>query len=84
MKLIICSVYDKAVGAYMRPFFAQSPGQAVRMFVDEVNGDSPFNKHPEDYALFQIGEFFDNDGKIMAIEPHCLARGHEVKESDNA
>lgn len=79
MKMIICSVYDKATEAYMRPFVAQTAGQAVRMFADECeNPDAPMNKHPEDYAIFQVGEWTDHDGRITPCEPRCLARAHEL------
>ena len=80
MKYVICSIYDTAVDAYMRPFVAQSPGEAVRMFVDETNREgTPLNAHPEDYALFQIGEFYDHNAEITTDKTvECLARAHEV------
>ena len=81
MKLIICSIYDKATEAYMRPFFAQSAGQAARMFADEVNsGDSPMSAHPEDYALFEIGKFTDHDAAITGSEVQLLSRAHEIQK----
>jgi len=80
VKSVICSVYDKAVEAYMRPFVAQSIGQATRQFADEVNNaDSPMHKHPEDYALFHVADWSDHDAKITPIEPKCLMRAHEIK-----
>lgn len=79
MKTIICSTYDKAIEAYMRPFTAQSAGQAVRMFEDEYRRqDSEIGKHPEDYALFRIGTFDDSKGEIIGEEPVCLRRAHEI------
>lgn len=83
MKTIICSIYDKATEAYMRPFQAQSQGQAVRMFEDLVTQpDHELAKHPEDYALFQVGTFDDTIGELAAIEPKCLRRAHEVSQSE--
>ncbi len=83
MKLVIVSIYDKATSAYMRPFFAQSLGQATRMFTDETNrkDGSDIGNHPEDYALFHIGNFHDNSGQLEDIEPHCIARAHEIYQS---
>ena len=79
MKLCFYSVFDSAVGAYMRPFVMQSDGQAVRQFTDEaVGADNPIASHPEDYSLFRVGMFDDNSGTIIAEEPTCLARAHEV------
>lgn len=81
MKLYVYSIFDKAVNAYMRPFFMQSDGQALRMFIDEVSkDDSELGKHPEDYSLFLIGWFEDRAGEICKEEvPKCLGRAHELK-----
>jgi len=79
MKMIFVSIFDKAVEAYMRPFMAQSVGQAVRIFEDEVSRtESELGKHKEDYALFQIGSFNDASGLLEACEPVCLCRAHEI------
>lgn len=80
MKYIICSIYDRATEAYMRPMFFQTEGQATRMLTDELmRPDSELGQHPEDYALFKIGEFTDHDGKIEEQTPTCIARMHELK-----
>ena len=80
MKLNFYSIYDSAVGAYMRPFVLQSDGQAIRGFSDEaMNPETPINAHPEDYALFRIGIFDDATATITPEEPTCLARAHEIK-----
>lgn len=85
MKMTIYSIYDKATEAYMRPFFAQSDGQAVRMFTDEARKpETEINKHAEDYALFRIGTFSDGNAEIQPEEPKCLCRAHEiVRNSDD-
>lgn len=77
--MLVISVYDKAVEAYARPFVVQSKGQATRSFADEANRPgSEINTHPEDYSLFHIGNFTDNNAELEPIEPICLARAHEV------
>lgn len=79
MKHIICSIYDSATQAYMRPFTAQTEGQAIRMFEDEaMRPESEIGKHPEDYALFKIGEFNDHEGLIISCNPTSLRRAHEI------
>lgn len=84
MKHIICSIYDTATEAYMRPFTAQSSGQAMRMFEDEARRpESEIGKHPEDYALFKIATFDDNRGHIEPIEPICLRRAHEISKQED-
>lgn len=69
MKLQMMSVFDRALGAYMQPWFAQSKGQAQRMFTDEINNpQGDMHKHPEDYALFHLGEW-DNETGALTKEP---------------
>lgn len=83
MRMIVCSVFDKATEAYMRPFVAQTEGQALRMFGDEVNNpQSPLNQHSEDYALFMVAEWYDHDALMKACEPRCLGRAHELKNRE--
>lgn len=85
MKLNIYSIYDKAVQAYMRPFFLQADSAAKRAFGDlVVDADHEISKHPEDYALFRIGEFDDGTGELDQCEPLCLARAHEIAAESRA
>ena len=80
MKHVICSVYDKAVDAYMRPFFCKTEGEAVRMFEDICLDDTqPLGKHPEDYSLYRIGVFDDHSAVLESCDPVCLRRAHEIE-----
>lgn len=61
----IFSIYDIKAGAYLNPFFMSSKGLAIRAFTDLVNDQTTqFNKHSEDYTLFEIGEFDDQSATI--------------------
>lgn len=63
MKTKLLSVYDSKAEAYMQPFHAQSRGSAIRSFTDETNNpQSPFNRHPADYTLFELGDYDDATG----------------------
>lgn len=65
----VFAVYDSRVSAFMQPSFLRSSGEAERMFVDIVNdGQSIISKHPADYTLFELGEYDDQNGKLM---PHA-------------
>lgn len=69
MKTRVFSVYDSACEAFMSPFTFQSKGQALRAWQSSVlDPKSPFNKHPGDFTLFEIGTFDDSSGKIEAYE----------------
>jgi len=68
MKTLAFSIYDSKGEAYMTPFFSQSKGTALRMFMDEVaNPKSVINHHPEDYSLFHVGEFDELRGVIIPV-----------------
>lgn len=70
MKHIIVAVRDRQLDAFMRPFTAATIGQAVRAFSDEVNRQgSELNQHPEDYELYQLGEFDDDTGALLQPLP---------------
>lgn len=78
MKHIVFSIYDQASQAYLRPMFVTAPGQAIRAFVDEVNKkDSPLNKYPDQYTLFEIGEFEDTKAKLQACTPISYGNGKQ-------
>jgi hypothetical protein len=82
MKLIICSVRDSAADAFGRPFFMSSVGIAIRSFTDEVNNetpDNPLNKHPKDFALYELGEYDDNTAMIVCHDqPKLLIHADQV------
>jgi len=80
----IFSMYDSKVEAYNKPFHQTTKGEALRTFIDAVNDErSPMSKHPEDYSLFQIGEFDDQTGKYTSNEkPVHIANAHEFVRKD--
>lgn len=64
----VFAVRDSKAQAFLQPFFSVSTGAAVRAFGDAVNeGNSPLAKHPEDYLLFELGEFDDNTGEFSRV-----------------
>ncbi|QCQ84828.1 nonstructural protein [Blackfly microvirus SF02] len=63
------SVYDKAVKAFMPPFFARSDAEAVRSFRDACeDGKHQFSRHASDYALFKLAAFDDETSLVSVIE----------------
>lgn len=64
----LCAVRDRQLNAFMRPFAAQSLGQAIRSFRDITNDpQSDIHKHPEDYELYHVGTFDDDNGKLSQV-----------------
>nr|QJB20516.1 MAG: nonstructural protein [Microvirus sp.] len=69
MKMIVCSIFDRGVAAYGRPFFVPHTNAALRAFGDEVNNaQSDLFKHPADYDLFELGEYDDADGSFSLLK----------------
>jgi len=83
MKLVLCSVKDRAADAYGRPMFVPSSGVAIRSFSDEVNraaDDNQLHNHPDDFDLYEFGVFDDNTGQFEIYElPKLLSLGKQVK-----
>lgn len=80
MNHILVAILDRALDAYGRPFAVPAIGAAIRSFQDEINNtESPMNKHPEDYDLYQLGMYDDTTGRIhSADEPKQLAIGKQM------
>ena len=83
MKHNIFSIYDSKAKAYLTPFFLHQDGMAIRIFTDCVNDPNhQFNKHPEDYILFNIGTWSDDKAIIKPNLHTALATGIELKKTD--
>lgn len=76
MLIKIFSVFDSKAAFFGQPFCDQNEGSAIRNFSDAVNdGSNPNNlwhKHPEDFSLFNIGEFDNETGELIPSLPKSL------------
>jgi len=78
MKHKIFTIYDSKAKAYLTPFFLHAEAMAVRVFADCINdSDHQFGKHPEDYTLFNIGEWSDEKAKFLTNNPIAIGNGIE-------
>ncbi len=78
MKSKMFVIYDSKAEAYLQPWFLTTEGQAKRAMADCVNDkDHNFGRHPEDYTLFEIGEFNDQDARVEWNAPKSLGNGIE-------
>lgn len=91
MKMVMVCVRDAKAEIFMRPWFVNTTGQAIRTFSDEVNRSDKENtlfNHPSDFALYEVATFNDNDGSIQALNiPRLLIQATQVhtgfQEQDN-
>jgi hypothetical protein len=83
MILQVFSVYDKAVHAFMQPFYARSKGEALRSFTEACNQEAHnFNKHSADFSLMLMGEFDDSSGIFSCTDPSRVVSAAEVLIDD--
>lgn len=84
MKLMVYTVHDKAVNAYLQPFFCRSKGEAIRSFTEACSdGKSNFGKYPLDYTLVELGDYDDVTGLFSSREPMRVVSASEVRPVDD-
>lgn len=68
MILQVYAVYDKAVAAYLQPFYARSRGEAIRSFMEACNDEKhKFNGNAADFALMFLG-LWDDDSGLFSVD----------------
>lgn len=69
MKTKVFAIWDAKAEAFMQPFHMQTLGMALRTWSDTVNDPKTgFNRHPEDYTLFELGEYDEKSGKFENLQ----------------
>lgn len=84
MILKVFALYDKAVNAYLQPFYCRSLGEAIRSFT-ELSNDKSTNvaRHPTDFDLMYLGEYDDSAGIFATASPARIIGATEVLKEDN-
>lgn len=82
MLLKVFSVRDMKAEAFLQPYFSPTQGAALRAFGDACSkSDSPFYMHPNDYVLYDIGIYNDENGLLTACNPvHMLCCASDFVE----
>lgn len=72
----VFAVKDAKAAAFAPPFFLHRMEVALRGFRDAVKDPQhQMHAHPEDYALYCLGEFDDATGELMGVnEPVLVAQ----------
>jgi hypothetical protein len=67
MKLF--TIRDHKAEFFHNPQAFRTVSEALRQFESEAkNENSMINKHPEDYTLYEIGEFNQDTGHLITLE----------------
>jgi hypothetical protein len=65
MNTKIYAIFDNKAEAFMQPYFATTPGLALRAFSDGANNkETTIGKYPNDFVLYEIGQFDDQTGEL--------------------
>lgn len=87
MVINVFAIRDSKTEAYLQPFFMEKQAVAIRTLSDCVSDPGhAFGAHPEDYDLFHLGTFSDQDGKFDLLDtPKHIVKLLELKlqEQDN-
>lgn len=80
MRMFVFMVRDRATEVFGTPMFMVASGQAIRSFSDEVNRaaeDNQLYQHPDDFDLYECGEFETSTGEFDVYVPRVLMRGKD-------
>lgn len=82
MILKLVTLKDIKTGAYQAPTAVAHLGAAIRAFEDGIkspNKDTDIARHPEDFELYELGTYNDENGKIDTHEtPKFIMGGTNV------
>jgi len=81
-RLVLVSVYDRAVGAYMQPMVVRSKGEAMRSFIAGCRSDDNLKMSPSDYVLYQVGYFDDQTCEVVSDVMPIMSAVDAVKIVD--
>lgn len=84
MKKRLYAIHDAKIEAFNSPFTMHTVGEALRGFVEVVNDPSTqFCKHPEDFTLFELGEYEESSGTISPYAtPKPIGKAIEYKKQE--
>lgn len=88
MLLQLFSIFDKKTRIYHPPIYAHNAGHAMRVLTDVfTRSNSVYLNYPDDFEVYEVGQFNDQKCLIKTIEPArllCTARDLMTKEQINA
>jgi hypothetical protein len=86
MILKVFSIRDAKAEVYNTPFYKPEFGEAERDFRTAVNDEKTlFNRYPEDFDLYYLGEYNDKDGKVNWEDtPKHMLKAVDVRQPTDA
>lgn len=80
----IYGIYDSKSKFYpFPPLYLRNRGEAIRMFGDLANDKTiAIGKHPEDYCLFELGEYDEEHSLFQNTPPESLGVALEFVQKE--
>ena len=77
----VYSVYDVTSETFGSPFLLLTDGLAMRSFYEAaINTQTEISKYPDEYVLYNIGQYDDDTGLMVPKEPKRLnTASHAIK-----
>lgn len=79
----VFSVFDAKMATFSTPFFEQTTASAVRSFrrwVNTPNENNMLFNNPEDFHLYEIGEFDNEKGELMTALVSAVVSAAALKD----
>lgn len=66
----VFSLYDVKSECYLPVMCQETRGQAIRQISDVISdGRTQVSRYPEDFKLYELGEFDNKSGELKAMVP---------------
>ncbi|AXL15590.1 nonstructural protein [Microviridae sp.] len=69
------AIFDSVAGFYSPVFQAENDAHAIRMFQSSIDMN-----HKNDFALWKIGQYDNDNGNIIEFTPKLTTHGKNLKE----
>lgn len=86
MKMTIIAIFDRKAQIFVEMSATQNVGVATRAFSAAINtpSESPIHKWPEDFELYNLGEWDNETGALTgAKHKKLIVAGESVKTKAN-
>lgn len=83
MKINLYTIYDLKAGVYNKPFYMHNDSVVIRAMEDLINDpQNDIGRHPEDFIVWMLGTFDDNEAKFDLLEnPVQIGKCSEIKSA---
>lgn len=85
MTKLLYLIWDSKSESYSIPFIHLARGDALREFTRAANSnDSKIGLNPEDFSLFEVGQFDERTGEFVIYEvKEHVANAHELVTTES-